>query len=198
MKGELTLAILKLVQASVMTTAQLLDALTYYGRDAHYRRLRGGSTPLPERKPILEGAIAKRERRIRLSKLISKLRVEGFIANDSEGNSGTIRPTAKGTEKISALEKASDKSLKLERIAHSAASREVKIIVFDIPEEKRVLRDALRSMLKLMKFSMLQKSAWVGNVVVPKEFFEWLDEHDLLSCVEILSVTKEGTLKQLR
>lgn len=197
MRGELTLTILKLLQASAMTSVQLLDILTYYGRTAHYSRMRGYATPLPDRKPILEDAIAKRERRLRASKLISKLRAEGIVEEDTS-NSGALVPTSKGIRKLSALEGVIASAVRVNRMARSAASQEVKIVVFDIPEKKRNLRDVLRGMLKLMKFSMLQKSAWIGNATIPKEFFEWLAEHDLLAYVEVLAVTKQGTLKQLK
>lgn len=197
MRGELTLTILKLLQASAMTTMQLLDALTYYGRTAHYSRMRGYATPLPDRKPILEDAIAIREKRLRASKLISKLRAEGIIVADTS-NPETLVPTPKGARKLSALERVFSSVSKTNHLAQCAATREIKIIVFDIPEKRRRLRDVLRDMLKLMKFSMLQESVWIGNAAIPKEFFEWLSERDLLSCVEVLAVTKQGTLKQLR
>lgn len=65
------------------------------------------------------------------------------------------------------------------------------IIIFDIPEEKRKYRDFLRSLLKQMKFTMIQKSVFIAPYVLPKDFYDLLKEMKLLSFVKII----EGRLR---
>lgn len=56
-----------------------------------------------------------------------------------------------------------------------------RILVFDIPEKKRVGREALRGMLKRLQFYQLQKSVWVhpfncrAEVSLLKSFFSFTD-----------------------
>lgn len=44
------------------------------------------------------------------------------------------------------------------------------IIIFDIPEKDRKLRNWLRDQIKLWGFTMIQKSVWLGTGPMPKEF----------------------------
>ncbi|MBI2603972.1 MAG: hypothetical protein HYW56_00320 [Candidatus Harrisonbacteria bacterium] len=196
-KGEITLAVLKLLQASHMTAAALLDALTYYEKGRHYRRLRHLPDNTPEYKPILQKAVARREGLLRLHKLISKLRSEGIVAAKGGRDAG-FSLTTKGLAKLGVLEQRKTARDAMTSIAQSAARGSFKIIVFDIPEHKHRKRDALRDMLRLLHFTMLQKSVWAGNAELPESFLLWLQENDILAHVEIFTVTKEGTLKQLR
>ena len=74
---------------------------------------------------------------------------------------------------------------------------ELKIIIFDIPEEERQKRDWLRSVLKNLKFSMLQKSVWVGKGKLPKEFINDLSKYKIISYVDIFAISKYGSLRKL-
>ncbi|MBI2075231.1 MAG: hypothetical protein HYT82_01015 [Candidatus Harrisonbacteria bacterium] len=192
MKGDFTLAVLKLIQASAMTAVGVADVLTYYGRDAHYARLRGISTPLPRRSPILENVIAAREERRRVLKLISKLRSEGFIAQQDSGRA--LELTANGNKKVSALERQCEASNALRKITPSDT---INIVAFDIPEEKGAHRDWIRAFLKRTGFTRLQKSFWIGKLALPEEFFDILHRRGIVSNVEVFAVTKKGTLRQL-
>jgi CRISPR-associated endonuclease Cas2 len=72
-----------------------------------------------------------------------------------------------------------------------------KILIFDIPEKERRKRFWLRNTLKNLKFKMVQKSVWVGKVKLPRQFIRDLDRIDILSYIEIFSITKTGSLKQI-
>ncbi len=176
-----------------MTAVGVADMLTYYGRDAHYARLRGASTPFPEHEPILENAIVAREERRRVLKLVSKLRSEGLIAEQDSGSA--LELTATGNKKVSALEYHREASTVREKIT---PSRSVNIVAFDIPETKARHRRWLRVFLKDSGFTMLQKSFWIGKLALPEEFFDILHRRGITKNVEVLAVTKEGTLRQLR
>jgi DNA-binding transcriptional regulator PaaX len=44
------------------------------------------------------------------------------------------------------------------------------IIIFDIPENKKRVRDWIRRQIKFWDFEMIQKSVWMGYGPLPKEF----------------------------
>ncbi len=44
------------------------------------------------------------------------------------------------------------------------------IVIFDVPEKKKKIREWLRFQLKWWDFKMVQKSVWVGNGPLPSEF----------------------------
>lgn len=73
----------------------------------------------------------------------------------------------------------------------------LKIVVFDIPESVAHKRLWLRSVLKNLGYRMLQKSVWFGKSRIPVPLFHDLRKLGLLQFVEILAVTKTGTLRQI-
>lgn len=60
------------------------------------------------------------------------------------------------------------------------------IVIFDIPEEKRTFRNFLRRLLIQMEFTMVQKSVFIAVYVLPKEFYDLLNEMKLLPYVRII------------
>jgi DNA-binding transcriptional regulator PaaX len=74
----------------------------------------------------------------------------------------------------------------------------LKLVIFDIPEKERAKRDWLRESLKNMDFKMIQKSVWLGKVKIPAEFLEDLKWLKLIDYVDILAVTRTGSLRQIK
>lgn len=68
------------------------------------------------------------------------------------------------------------------------------VFVFDIPEGDRYKRSWVRSALKNLDFTMLQKSVWIGKTKLPKSFLDDLGRLDLFPYVHIFSVSKVGTI----
>ena len=68
------------------------------------------------------------------------------------------------------------------------------IIVFDIPESKKLYRVWLRCALRKMEFRLLQKSVWVGYVKIPPLFLRHLRDLKIVQCVEIIELSGRGTL----
>ncbi len=62
------------------------------------------------------------------------------------------------------------------------------MVLFDIPEKKRKIRNWLRLQLKLWEFEMIQQSVWLGKGPLPKEFMERLNFLGVRKCVKILRV----------
>lgn len=192
MKGDLTLILLKTIQSLGMTTIDILDTLNYYGYNETYRRMRGFRSKEPKHQIILEGKIKELEKRQKISKLLYKLKTEGLISKNikAKNNKYFWELTPKGIKKLSEKQ--------IPRTNYEAKySDELKIITFDIPESKRKRRDWLRSVLKKLKFKMVQKSVWMGKIALPEDFFKDIDHLELIPYIEIFAVTKSGSLKRL-
>ena len=67
------------------------------------------------------------------------------------------------------------------------------MVLFDIPEKKRKIRNWLRQQLKLWDFEMLQQSVWLGNGALPKEFTNRLLGLGIKECVKIFPIRKIKT-----
>jgi len=62
------------------------------------------------------------------------------------------------------------------------------IIIFDIPEKKRLYRDWLRNELISFGFDLIQKSVWFGPSL-PKDFISYLGEEKLLQYIRFFKAT---------
>jgi hypothetical protein len=193
-KGDITLAILAALRAARATTEELFDVLSYYGYVETYRRARGLS-PLKPQKRDVQYSKVEIDKKERLSKLLSKLKREGFITKTGKNQKlGCWAITGRGKIKEQRLQQ----NAFAKPLYQVEKSKETHIIVFDIPETLRRERDWLRGVLKNFELKMLQKSVWVGKVTLPGEFFDDLRRRGILDYVEVFAVTKGGTLEQLR
>jgi len=64
------------------------------------------------------------------------------------------------------------------------------IIIFDIPESRRLERDWLRIQLKNLNFKLVQRSVWLGSSPLPKNFVEYLKEIKLMNCIKTFKLSK--------
>lgn len=71
-----------------------------------------------------------------------------------------------------------------------------RLVVFDIPEQERKKRDAIRAELVAAQYTQLQKSVWIGEYPLPEDFIELIDELGLERNIHILRVLTQGTLKK--
>ncbi len=120
-----------------------------------------GSTSI--QKKVLWSIIQERRgvTRTKYDSSLSRLKRQGILT------------AKKGVFTLTNIEKA--KSRHLFDIINEEPDGEAKIIVmFDIPEKKRRVRDWLRGQLRFWGFTMLQKSVWMGNGKLPKEWNERL------------------------
>lgn len=62
------------------------------------------------------------------------------------------------------------------------------MVLFDIPERKRKIRNWLRLQLKMWDFKMIQQSVWLGKGPLPKEFIERLNVFGISKGVKVLKV----------
>ncbi|MCC6323165.1 hypothetical protein IT400_00030 [Candidatus Nomurabacteria bacterium] len=64
------------------------------------------------------------------------------------------------------------------------------LVLFDIPEKQRKIRNWLRLQLKLWDFKMIQQSAWVGDGPLPKEFVDHIKLLNIKNCVKVFKLSK--------
>jgi hypothetical protein len=122
----------------------------------------------------------KRDRK-NFSRLIYRLKKNGFIKIDNLKNRKAVILTPKG--EIKALKtkyKLLDKKQRKDR--------KWQMLIFDIPENKRFLRDLLREYLYFLGYRMLQRSIWVCPYDVFKETEYFLRKYSLDSFVRLFLI----------
>ena len=126
--------------------------------------------------------------RCRFYEMRSRLRKDGLLSKEN-----TL--TAKGMRYISRGENNQKQYPK--RFYEKGKEEKIVLVTFDIPEKKRGYRDWMRSALSSMGMEPLHKSVWVGKTAIPEDFLNDLQSSRLLDCVEILEISKKGTIKRL-
>lgn len=104
----------------------------------------------------------KKQSREKVSQFIAYLKRKGHIKIKNLEQKQAILITKKGTDKILKIQlKIKEKKKRLDG--------KWQMIIFDIPEKKRHLRDLLRESLQFLGYKMLQQSVWVCPYDVFKE-----------------------------
>jgi len=149
-----------------------------------------------QRRQRAEGRLnyqVEREQRRRLQKYLCKLKKDDLI---SENSSGKIYLSKEGRQRLSFL-KQKQKNIVNKNYYKKEIGDKVIVVSYDIPETHKRERNILRDILKILGFNMIHKSVWVGKVKIPKHFILDLEIMGILDDVEILEVTKSGSLKMI-
>lgn len=130
--------------------------------------------------------------------LLHHLKQDGMVMNKEKGGSVVWRITEKGREKLHTLQK-QRKNLfsRLHTSYPKMSGTGFTVITYDIPERDRKKRNWLRIVLGTMEFKMLQKSVWISKGGLPEEFVHALRERNMLSCLQIFSVSGKGTIREI-
>ncbi|MDO8584682.1 MAG: CRISPR-associated endonuclease Cas2 [bacterium] len=193
MNGDITLKILESITGFVGGIGDFAGAFLSAGYGASYGRMR---RELGKRVAEREMRAVKDFSRRQIYNAVCKLRQQGLIVSDVSQAHTRWHTTEKGLQRKVALQFRTAK----QRLADSAvvkAAPRLNIVVFDIPERERRKRDWLRDVLRTLGFIMLQKSVWVGKVLLPESFIGELEKLGLLRLVEIFEISKSGTLRQV-
>ncbi|GEM_PF-573984 len=121
-----------------------------------------------------------------LSSMLSRLKREGIIARSHQNGKSIWHITSKGKKWMNTFYKPVTEVLPSDGIE--------RIVIFDIPEKERKKRDMIREELNSYGFKQLQKSVWMGDHPLPKEFILLLDELQLKNKVHLFVIEKRGTL----
>lgn len=190
MRGEITLKILEALETGVYNTAEVLDVCFSNYQDS-YRKSRklayGGFSE--KGTPITDSIRTKQSFYDR----IYRLRKDGLIAREKSG----WFISKNGKEKLKKLR--NRKSGDLPEINYTSEKEDgFNLVIFDIPESERKKRAWLRVALRNLNFSLLQASVWIGKNKIPEEFLHDLQDLGIFKYIEILSIGKTGTLKQIK
>ncbi len=194
MKGSLTLSILERLADAPRVAADLLDCfLTDY--HSSYRMLRG----LPTHRLTKAQWRTEREQTERQAfyNLISKLHRDGLVERMGTQNSSALwKLLPSGLKRLAGLKRRQKTALP-SSVYETSPTPQWTIVTFDIPEREKRKRVWLRHALKGLQFTQLQKSVWIGKSKIPRDFLEDLQRLRMLSYIEMLAITKTGSLKQI-
>lgn len=65
------------------------------------------------------------------------------------------------------------------------------LLMFDIPELRRVERAWLRKHLKKFQYIMIQKSVWVGPYPLPRDFVVYMKEIKIEDCIKTFKLARD-------
>ena len=123
----------------------------------------------------------RKKARRQFSRLVYYLKKKGYIKIKNLEQKQAILITKKGADKI----------LKIRFKARQKKKRtdgKWQMVIFDIPERKRSLRDLLRENLQLLGYKMLQQSIWVCPYDVSKETESIIRKYSLDSYVKLFLI----------
>ena len=190
MKGELLLKILEKIGQTAVNLIDLPDVFAApYG--SSLGRIRGSLYPQKRSEPTYAEKQVQAKKAYR--DLLYRLRKDGLV---TEGD-GRVRLSQAGLKLMEKLKLRHTQFLPSPRMYESHQENSLKIIVFDIPEKQRGKRQWLRSVLTNLGYRLLQKSVWTGKAKIPPSLLEDFRRLDLLSHVEILQVTRAGSLRSV-
>ncbi len=118
---------------------------------------------------------------------ISRLKKQGLITEDKDRE---FRLTIKGEEMVTYIK---DRHSILEK----PWDKKIRVVVFDIPEKEKRLRQWLRAELGLLAFKPLQKSVYIGKYPIPEDLYQDLIKNDIFNNVHIFTVNKADKQKKL-
>lgn len=188
MRGDLMFKILNTIEDKVSDVINLQMAILASGYNASFGKIEHN---LKLRNKVRKDYQVKRgkrqESKLRLQKYISKLKTDGLLKQDGI----KISLTKDGKSRLIILRK------KLLKDIPKEASSNLVIFSYDFPVKNRALRDRVREILKIFDFKLIHQSLWVGKIKISKEFLKYLEEIEALKYVEILEVTKQGTINKI-
>jgi hypothetical protein len=188
MKGDKINKILDLISSQSLIMVDLLEALIRSGYGAPMSKLDREYNKLKRGRENLQFEKLKRRQ---LENYIYKLRSEGLVTESSDKK---IILSQKGKDKSNKLKK--NEFLDKKNFTKKKSDRVI-IVSYDLPIKFNRERDRLREILKVLGFKMIHKSVWVGKVRLPENLIRGLDKMHLLAYIEILEITKHGSLKPL-
>ncbi len=184
----LSRTILEIVAEGAISTIALAAAISSSGYGASGRMIeRNTSKILEEMKADYKDFVDSARNRRHFKIVLDRLKKDGLI----EETAGEWLATGLAKSKML------PKFMPVPAAYPREKDVTLKIVVFDVPEKQREKRDWLRDSLRNLGFKMLQKSVWVGKVKLPIEFIKDLRDLRIIGFVDILAVTKTGSLRPI-
>jgi len=117
-----------------------------------------------------------------LAQAIKRLREQGFIDLDKFNNSLVLKLTDKGREE----------ALLRKILKDETWDGKWRIVIFDIPEKHRRVRNTLRSKLKTWGFSPWQKSVWASKKNTTNLLRQFVKQIGIEKWVLVIESTNTG------
>ncbi len=118
-----------------------------------------------------------------LAQTLHRLRVQGLIENSLVDDQILIKLTQIGKD-----------FLDLETVKSEKWDGKWRVVIFDIPEQKRIIRNLFRRNLKRWGFKQLQKSVWISKRDVYDKLAAYIEELLIDKWVSVMEVTKLSNL----
>jgi hypothetical protein len=186
MKGEILYKILNSLTDRVIDSADFTHAILKAGYGASSGKINSEFSKIQSAR-ILSDSYKKELQKLKI--YIAKLKSQGLIL---ENTSGQISLSSKGKKKLTSFQNSPSLNKDIYRLVKNGR---VTVISYDIPVAFNRERNMLRDMLRMLDFRLIHKSVWVGTGGVPEKFLADLQRLKIMNYVEILEVTKSGTLK---
>src|SRR3989339_1223161 len=186
MKGDLIYKILNSLSDTALDQVDFVNAFLKAGYGAT-----GGKIDYEFRK-IQDKRISRQLEKEKIQKFknyLAKLKNNGLIL---ENELKQIYLSERGKKKLT---KFKNSPLLNKENYKKKMGEKVVVISYDIPIAFNRERNILRDILRMLGFNLIHKSVWVGKVLLPERFIADLSKLGILDYVEILEVTKNGTLK---
>lgn len=129
----------------------------------------------------LYGWVPKRFRKTNTYHSVRQSLKTGYIEKIIKNGQPYLRLTSKGKEKIK-------RDFSLVRWQNQKWDRKWRIVIFDIEEKERFLRDSLRKKLRELGFGMIQESTWISPYDVAIDFREFVKSIGLSEKVFVMEV----------
>ena len=186
MRGEIIYKILDSVGDALLNQVDFANAVLVSGYGASGGKINYEFQKIQDKR--IHKQIAQ-EKLIKFQKYLSKLKSEGLIL---ENKSKQIYLSDSGKKKLGSFKN----SLSLNKNLYEKKTGDtVMVISYDIPIAFNRERNILRDILRMLGFNLIHKSVWIGKVLLPERFIADLNRLGIIDYVEILEVTKNGTLK---
>ena len=126
---------------------------------------------------IVYGYFPKEYNRKSIGITIKRLEQKGFIQKGIIEDEVCIKLTELGIKRLEEKRK-TKKEKALLNIAdkNERWDKKWRVVIFDIPETNKRVRQALRETLKVLEFWPLQKSVWISKKDYTKELRKWVQE----------------------
>lgn len=186
MRGEIIYKILNSLESGVFDYIDFTNAFIKAGYGATGGKIRYELSKIQGKRITSQ---LNKQKINNFRKYLFKLKSDGFIL---ENSSKQIYLSKKGKNKLTKFKNSF--SLNKDLYKKREGDRVV-VVSYDIPIAFNRERNILRDMLQTLGFNLVHKSVWVGKVLLPEQFVTDLNKLGIIDYVEILEVTKNGTLK---
>lgn len=142
---------------------------------------------------LFYGHFPKEYSRNSLGVTIKRLERNGYVERGIMEDEVCIKLTELGVKKLEEKRNhRKEKALLNTRTKDDKWDGKWRVVIFDIPETNKRIRQALRETLKVLEFWPLQKSVWISKKDYVKEFRKWVEDLGLSKYILIFETNDLG------